>query len=476
MAKAYYSPDSFSGTAYYSKTPSGSTWLDVIDDPYGAPDDLTSYVSTTDTGGHNLEFKILNMPTPLGRINSLTFYARCKNLDNVTAGTATIGLLWYWDIPNSYTYIDEGLKAELALNDTWQLASGAYTLRGEIQDDSPWEWEDIPALGFILHMHAGASSAVACTQVYLEVDYEPYTVDIDDITLVTQEIITLVTLTMGDRAHTHEVDNAVLVPGQLIMQDSYHYHVGDNILVTTNIAYLSISSNYIQQFADTITWPLEEEDLTTNECFHSHLCETIDLDITYTPPVGVMNESLPALILFGGSGAVGTLDLGILTVAASGTVSPLATGELVFPSLTLEGTTGLTVALDFPSLALDATGLVAPSLVMNESIPALQLSAAGSVAQLGALSVQLPSLLLSSFGSVSVSSSASCALCALTLSATGVVGVIGAGSLTLPAILITATSYFDVSCNLTYSLSALECNISGGNKERFKDYILRWAR
>ncbi len=145
----------------FETTGNGLHWQDVDE---AEADGDTTRVSTDKTAAYDRDLYNIPEPAGSGTINSIKIYFRCRPL-NPEKGYAKPSL-------KSNTTVTDGTEIF--------LESGDYVTHSQQWNTNPappgtdaWTWADIVALQIGVSLKALAGNYAYCTQVYVEVDYNP---------------------------------------------------------------------------------------------------------------------------------------------------------------------------------------------------------------------------------------------------------------------------------------------------------------
>ncbi len=149
-----------------SVEPAATAHWDAVNDPVGAPDDITTYVYTT-SATQEKDAYTLQDTTQTGPINSVTVYFRAggeKNKNHEFQPFLILGAA-----ETSGTVQAHSAVAFTTYNQTLARPGGG-----------DWTWADINNLQVAIGLTNVSSSDPYLTQVYVEVDYTPPPADISN--------------------------------------------------------------------------------------------------------------------------------------------------------------------------------------------------------------------------------------------------------------------------------------------------------
>jgi hypothetical protein len=145
--------------------PAATSHYDKVDDPVGAPDDATTYVSYTFSGaGQKTDLYQMQNPVRTGAISFVTvFYRSMEDLNNATPDTAPV--LKLGGVTVTGTYTDASFT-----NYSDQSAAMARPGGGS------WTWDDIDDLQAGVSIDPANTFTNYVTQVYIRVTYSTVSV------------------------------------------------------------------------------------------------------------------------------------------------------------------------------------------------------------------------------------------------------------------------------------------------------------
>lgn len=435
--------------------PAETSFADVytlVDDVYTSPDELSTYVYTADYSQYVTAVFVIDGPlTALGKINSITIHARCKNL-TTNGGYAYVNMAVY--AQSTHIWQMGGYDTTVALTTDWQDVTYEIDEFAVVSEEFEFFWSDFTNMLFSVNLKADSGGAVACTSLYLEVDYEPWSAELDDATLNFTKVILPVTLTVNGTDHLQDVGGITLMPDQLIMHDAYH-----------------------EQYADMILFGVTIEDLANLDTFHLQYADgDLELVIESIPAHGDLDVDLPFLELEASVAPQGEITLPFFTITASGVLSPYIVGELTLPAFTAEGQSGIGGEFSFPPLEISGTAKTGDVGSASLQLPAFSAAGGVSAPVWGAASLTLSGASLTATATAGYVASVASPLPLFLVGASGAVGQIADVTLELPVFIVTGTAIFDVSCSLTHDLPFFEMDALASDHSRFTEYILRWIR
>ena len=155
--------------------------------------------------------------------------------------------------------------------------------------------------------------------------------------------------------------------------------------------------------------------------------------------------NLPSLVLSSttryGMAGVGSFELSIPTLAASGAPGQFGTADIDFPSLAMDGgdAEAGSFDVDLPAISLAATGITGQAGQLSSSFPNFALAATGVREGDNYADLTFPALVVASSGLQQGLGQGACQISLLTLQAQGLAGEAGIADLTFPVFTITST-------------------------------------
>lgn len=158
MATATFVPNGVGDYTNIAKEePADAIHWTLVDDPPASPDDLSTYVYSTDAAQVKDAYDLVDHTTESGTINSVKVYFRTISEGNFVQPFLRLGT-------------DETAGTEITATASWVTYSEILARPG----GGDWSWTDIDNLQVVIGLRK--FDTAFCTQIYIEVDYTPVAV------------------------------------------------------------------------------------------------------------------------------------------------------------------------------------------------------------------------------------------------------------------------------------------------------------